>query len=92
MGAYRDRAGLPRAHDTGAGRESRERDGHVRDRGRARGPTTIDGALSGRTLTLTITRDYGLRETFTGTLTDPAHLVGKIAMGGYTQAFSYAKQ
>ena len=24
------------------------------------GPTTIDGTLSGRTLTLTITRDYGL--------------------------------
>lgn len=56
------------------------------------GPTTIDGTLSGRTLTLTITRDYGLRETFTGTLTDPAHLVGKIAMDGFTQAFSYAKQ
>jgi hypothetical protein len=56
------------------------------------GPTTIDGTLSGRTLTLTITRDYGLRETFTGTLTDPAHLVGKVAMDGYTQAFSYAKQ
>ncbi len=56
------------------------------------GPTTIDGTRSGRTLTLTITRDYGLRETFTGTLTDPAHLVGMLAIDGYEQSFGYAKQ
>jgi hypothetical protein len=56
------------------------------------GPTTIDGTLSGRTLTLTITRDYGVRETFTGTLTDPAHLVGALMIDGSRQAFDYAKQ
>jgi hypothetical protein len=56
------------------------------------GPTTIDGTVSGRTLTLTITRDYGLRETFTGTLTDPTHLVGALLIDGHNQAFGYAKQ
>lgn len=56
------------------------------------GPTTIDGRLSGRTLTLTITRDYGLRETFTGTLADPTHLTGTLAIDGSKQAFGYAKQ
>lgn len=56
------------------------------------GPTTIDGTLSGRTLTLTITRDYGVRETFTGTLTNPAHLVGALVIESSEQAFDYAKQ
>jgi hypothetical protein len=56
------------------------------------GPTTIDGTLSGRTLTLTITRDYGVRETFTGTLTDATHLAGTLAVDGSRQAFGYAKQ
>ena len=56
------------------------------------GPTTIDGTLSGRTLTLTITRDYGLRETFTGTLADPTDLVGALTIDGHGQSFSYAKQ
>lgn len=56
------------------------------------GPTTIDGTLSGRTLTLTITRDYGVRGTFTGTLTNPAHLVGVLAIDGSKQAFDYAKR
>jgi hypothetical protein len=56
------------------------------------GPTTIEGALSGRTLTLTITRDYGLRETFTGTLTDAAHVVGALVIDGHTQSFGYTKQ
>ena len=56
------------------------------------GLTTIDGTLSGRTLTLTITRDYGVRETFTGTLTDPAHLAGALTIDGHKQAFDYAKQ
>lgn len=56
------------------------------------GPTTVDGTLSGRTLTLTITRDYGLHETFTGTLIDPAHLTGALMIDGSKQAFDYAKQ
>jgi hypothetical protein len=56
------------------------------------GPTTIDGTLSGRTLTLTITRDYGLRETFTGTLAGPTDLVGALTIDGHGQCFSYAKQ
>src|SRR5690349_14798843 len=38
------------------------------------GPTTIDGTLSGKTVTITITRDYGLKESFTGTLNDSSHL------------------
>lgn len=56
------------------------------------GPTTIDGTLSGKTLTLTITRDYGLTETFTGTLTDATHLAGTLAIDGSKQDFAYAKQ
>jgi hypothetical protein len=56
------------------------------------GSTTIAGTLSGRTLSLTITRDYGVRETFTGTLSDPAHLVGTLAIDGQSQAFGYTKQ
>jgi hypothetical protein len=59
--------------------------------GRA-GPTTIDGTVSGTTLTLTITRDYGLRETFSGALTDATHLVGTLTIGGFRQDFNYAKQ
>jgi hypothetical protein len=56
------------------------------------GPTTVDGTISGSALTLTITRDYGLVETFTGTLTDATHLSGTLAIGGSKQTFSYAKQ
>ena len=56
------------------------------------GPTTIDGALAGKTLTLTITRDYGLVETFTGTLTDATHLAGTLAIDGSAQNFGYVKQ
>jgi hypothetical protein len=56
------------------------------------GPTTIDGMVSGRTLTLTITRDYGLVETFTGRLTDATHLTGTLAIAGSAQGFAYAKQ
>ena len=56
------------------------------------GSTTIDGTISGKTLTLTITRDYGLRETFTGRLTDATHLTGTLAINGFTQNFGYAKE
>ncbi len=56
------------------------------------GLTTIDGTISGKTVTLTITRDYGLGETFTGSLTDPAHLVGTLVIDGHKQSFGYAKQ
>ena len=56
------------------------------------GPTTVDGTLSGKTLTLTITRDYGLRETFSGTLTDGSHLVGTLTIEGFKQNFAFAKQ
>lgn len=56
------------------------------------GPTTIDGTISGSTLTLTITRDYGLVESFTGTVTDATHLSGTLSINGSTQTFSYARQ
>jgi hypothetical protein len=56
------------------------------------GPTTIEGNVAGKTLTLTITRDYGLRESFTGKLTDATHLAGTLDMDGFAQSFSYAKQ
>jgi hypothetical protein len=56
------------------------------------GPTTIDGTISGATLALTITRDYGLVESFIGTLTDATHLSGALAIDGSKQTFSYAKQ
>jgi hypothetical protein len=56
------------------------------------GPTTVDGALSGRTVTLTIRRDYGLTETFTGSLTDATHLTGTLAINASQQEFGYAKQ
>ena len=56
------------------------------------GPTTIDGTLVGKTMSLTITRDYGLRESFTGTLTDASHVVGRLTIDGYAQVISYSKQ
>jgi len=56
------------------------------------GPTTIDGKTSGRTLTLTITRDYGLVESFTGRLTDATHLAGTLSIDGFAHGFGYAKQ
>ena len=56
------------------------------------GPTTIDGTISGSALTLTITRDYGLVESFTGTLADATHLSGTLSLGGSTQRFAYVKQ
>ena len=59
--------------------------------GRA-GPTTIDGTIAGRTLTLTITRDYGLVESFTGRLTDATHLAGTLSIDGFAQDFAYTKQ
>ena len=59
--------------------------------GRA-GSTTIDGTVSGSTLTLTITRDYGLVESFTGTLIGATHLAGTLAIDGFAQSFGYAKQ
>lgn len=59
--------------------------------GRA-GPTMIDGTITGSTLTLTITRDYGLVESFTGRLTDATHLAGTLSIDGFTQGFGYTKQ
>jgi hypothetical protein len=56
------------------------------------GPTTIDGTIAGRTLTLTITRDYGLVESFTGRLTDATHLAGTLSIDGFAQDFAYTKQ
>jgi len=56
------------------------------------GSTTIDGTISGKALTLTITRDYGLSETFTGRLADATHLTGTLAINGFTQNFGYAKE
>jgi hypothetical protein len=56
------------------------------------GPTTIDGTVTGKALTLTIRRDYGLIETFAGTLTDAKHLSGTLAIESSKQPFAYAKQ
>ena len=56
------------------------------------GPTTIDGTLVGSSLTLTITRDYGLVETFTGKLTDAKHLSGNLVIENSKQSIAYAKQ
>jgi hypothetical protein len=56
------------------------------------GPTTIDGAFSGKTVTLTITRDYGLVERFSGTLTDATHLAGTLAIESSKQSFTLVKQ
>lgn len=72
------------AHVTGTGT-------YALEAGRA-GPTTIDGTVSGSRLTLTITRDYGLVETFTGRLTDATHILGFLAIDGSVQGFGYAKQ
>ena len=72
------------AHVTGTGT-------YAIEAGRS-GPTTIDGSVSGSTLTLTITRDYGLVESFTGRPTDATHLVGTLAIDGFAQHFGYAKQ
>jgi hypothetical protein len=72
------------AHVTGTGT-------YAIEAGRA-GPTTIEGSVSGSTLTLTITRDYGLVESFTGKLSGGTHLVGTLAIDGFAQDFAYAKQ
>jgi len=56
------------------------------------GPTTIDGTVAGRTLTLTVRRDYGLVETFTGTLSDATHLTGVLQIESSTQSVGYVKQ
>ena len=56
------------------------------------GSTTIDGDWSNGTLSLTVTRDYGLRETFTGKLSDPAHLSGTLEIDGNKQALTLAKR
>jgi hypothetical protein len=56
------------------------------------GPTTIEGDWSAGTLTLTITRDYGLAETFTARLTDATHLIGSLQIDGNKQSFSLAKR
>ena len=56
------------------------------------GPTVVEGDWSGTTLTLTITRDYGLHETFTGRLTDATHLAGSLVIDGFSQDFKFAKQ
>ena len=57
-----------------------------------RGPTTIEGDWSAGTLTLSITRDYGLREKFTATLADATHLAGSLEIDGNRQSFSLAKR
>ena len=72
------------AHVTGTGT-------YAIEAGRA-GPTAIDGSVAGSTLTLTITRDYGLVESFTGELTNTTLLVGTIVIDGFAQNFAYAKQ
>ena len=56
------------------------------------GPTTIAGDWSAGTLTLTITRDYGLRETFTAKLADATHLSGSLEIDGSKQGFTLAKR
>jgi hypothetical protein len=71
-------------HVTGTGR-------YAIEAGRT-GPTTIDGALAGKSVTLTITRDYGVVETFAGTLTDARHLSGTLAIEGAKGSFEYVKQ
>ena len=56
------------------------------------GPTTIDGTIAEGAVTLAITRDYGLVETFAGTLTDAKHLAGTLAIDGSKGPFDYVKQ
>jgi len=51
----------------------------------------VDGTVSGRTLALTITRDYGQVESFTGRLTHATHLLGFLAIDGFVEGFGYAK-
>ena len=72
------------AHVTGTGT-------YAIEAGRS-GPTTIEATVSGSTLTLTITRDYGLVESFTGKLAGATHLAGTLAIDGFAQHFAYAKQ
>jgi hypothetical protein len=55
------------------------------------GPTTIEGDWSNGTLSLTITRDYGLSERFTGTLSDATHLTGALEIDGNKQELDLAK-
>ena len=45
------------------------------------GTLQVAGALQATRLTLTLRYDYGLTQTFTGTLTDPDHLVGTFDNG-----------
>jgi hypothetical protein len=56
------------------------------------GPTTIEGDWSNGTLSLTITRDYGLSERFTGTLSDATHLTGALEIDGNKQELELAKR
>jgi len=56
------------------------------------GPTTIEGDWSNGTLSLTITRDYGLSERFTGTLSDATHLSGALEIDGNKQELELAKR
>ena len=56
------------------------------------GPTTIKGDWSNGTLSLTITRDYGLSERFTGTLSDATHLTGALEIDGNKQELELAKR
>ncbi len=56
------------------------------------GPTTIEGDWSNGTLSLTITRDYGLSERFTGTLADATHLSGALEIDGNKQELELAKR
>jgi hypothetical protein len=56
------------------------------------GPTTIKGDWSNGTLSLTITRDYGLSERFTGTLSDATHLSGALEIDGNKQELELAKR
>jgi len=56
------------------------------------GPTTIEGDWSNGTLSLTITRDYGLSERFTGKLADATHLSGALEIDGNRQELELAKR
>jgi hypothetical protein len=56
------------------------------------GPTTIEGDWSNGTLSLTITRDYGLSERFTGKLADATHLSGALEIDGNKQELELAKR
>lgn len=56
------------------------------------GSTAIEGGFVGKTLTLTITRDYGVRETFVGGLEDATRLVGTLASEFGKGEAEYLKQ